>query len=263
MKGRLQVREQGEGPVALFVHGFMGDGRDWEEVIAGCRDVRRCVAVDLPGHGGSVGALGEEPMTLGAMAEQVAAVVAEVSSEPVDVVGYSMGGRVALALALAYPERVRTVVLESASPGLEGEGARKVRAELDRERAARLRGVGVRGFVAEWYELALFESLRAHPGFEAMKGRRLEGDAEALARVIAEVSPGLEPERWSELPGLGVPSLWIAGASDARYASMAARAAGASGGEARVIGGAGHNVHLEEPRGVVEALRVFWRSAGG
>lgn len=245
-------------PTAVFLHGFMGSSRDFGPLCEVLSAHRRCVRVDLPGHGRSVEALRSSPMTIGAMVEEVVGLLDHLELEAVDVLGYSMGGRVAMLLAMRHPERVRTLVLESASPGIEGEKERAERARLDDARARAMREEGLERFLAGWYQLELFESLRAHPGFEAMVRERSRGDVQALSRVIAAASPGRQESLWSRLSELSMPTMWLAGQLDARYAAMSQRAAHRSGGEVRIIEAAGHNAHLEAPGAVADAISEFW-----
>ena len=202
-------------------------------------------------------------MTIGAMVTEVVVLLDHLGLEAVDVVGYSMGGRVAMLLAMRHPERVSTLVLESASPGIEGGKERAERARLDDARARAMRAEGLERFLAGWYQLELFKSLRAHPGFEAMVRERSRGDVQALSRVIAEASPGRQESVWSRLSELSMPTLWLAGQVDARYAAMSQRAAHRSGGEFHLVEGAGHNAHLEAPREVAGAIARFWASESG
>nr|WP_283808538.1 2-succinyl-6-hydroxy-2,4-cyclohexadiene-1-carboxylate synthase [Lujinxingia sediminis] len=248
-------------PSAVFLHGFMGSGRDFGQLCERLGAHRHCVRVDLPGHGRSVGLLRQTPMSIRAMVEEVVGLLDHLEFEAVDVVGYSMGGRVAMLLALQHPERVRTLVLESASPGIEGKEERAERARLDGARAREMREEGLEHFLERWYQLELFESLRAHPGFEGMVRERSRGDVQALSRVVAEASPGLQESLWSRLSELAIPSLWLAGELDARYAAMSERAAHRSGGEVRIIEGAGHSAHLEAPDAVADAISGFWTTA--
>ncbi|TXD37739.1 2-succinyl-6-hydroxy-2,4-cyclohexadiene-1-carboxylate synthase [Lujinxingia vulgaris] len=244
--------------VAVFIHGFMGSGRDFRGLCEELSARRRCVRVDLPGHGRSAQTVGGASASIAFMAGEVLGVLDHLEVEAADVVGYSMGGRVGMWLAMHHPERVRTLVLESASPGIEGEEERAERARLDAARAREMREVGLERFLERWYGLELFDSLRAHPGFEAMVKERARGDVHALARVIAEASPGLQESLWPRLCELSMPTLWMAGRLDARYAAMAQRAARLSGEAFHIVEGAGHNAHLEAPSAVAEAIAAFW-----
>ena len=105
-------------PAVLFLHGFMGSSADWKDVVAATMDLAFCITPDLPGHGASLG-LTPEAYTMEGTTRAVVQTLDELEVERPAIVGYSMGGRLALYLALRYPERCAGLFLESASPGLE------------------------------------------------------------------------------------------------------------------------------------------------
>src|SRR5215217_7313125 len=124
-------------PAVLFMHGFMGSSADWQDAMATMRDPAFCIAVDLPGHGVSRG-LTPGSYTMEGSARAVIRTLEDLGLERALVAGYSMGGRLALYLALRYPERCAGLFLESASPGLESDQERNARRAKDEERARRL-----------------------------------------------------------------------------------------------------------------------------
>jgi 2-succinyl-6-hydroxy-2,4-cyclohexadiene-1-carboxylate synthase len=126
-----------KGPALCFLHGFMGAAADWAPIGRGLQGEFQCVTIDLPGHGQSL----NPPEEAYSVAGATEAVVEVLNAEGIDsctLVGYSMGGRVALSLALRHPDRVHRLVLESASPGLRTEPERAERRDVDAERAARI-----------------------------------------------------------------------------------------------------------------------------
>lgn len=242
----------------VLVHGFMGSGADFQKLIAPCLDNRQFVLVDLPGHGDSVELLPEgRPANLEWMGEQLAEMVAMLPEPQIDLMGYSMGGRVALYMALHHAKQVRSLTLMSASPGISDEQQRNRRCELDAERARRILGRDFETFLHDWYGMELFAGLRDSPGYQAMLNRRMNNDRKAVARVIEEMSPGAQPDLWPRLETLDVPSTWIAGDEDRKYVDICRRAAAPSGGNVEIIDGVGHAVHVEAP----QWFRDWWQSA--
>ena len=241
----------------LFLHGFMGTGADWRAV--GDSLARRGVewlAPDLPGHGNSP--LLAEGQSYAAWSNWLAKLLDERALEQVALVGYSLGGRVALAFALAYPDRVGALVLVSANPGIEDEEDRAARLRTDEERAALIRSQGMEAFLAAWYSMPLFESLHSRPALlERITAARVSQNADAMAEVISAMSPGRQPSLWHDLPRLTMPSLWLAGALDPKYPKIAARAAKASHGRVLIVPSAGHNIPAERPRCLTAALLAF------
>jgi len=237
----------------LFLHGFMGSGRDWE-VVASSMSRFRCVLVDLPGHGGSLG-LGEEHYTMHGAALAVLDVLDGLSISTCDLVGYSMGGRLALFLALMAPKRWRRVVLESASPGLRTAEARAARRDVDAERAEAI-VADYPAFLQRWYQQPLFASVTHYPGLcKQMIARRLANDPTELGRSLDGMGTGQQPSVWGNLPDLAVPTHAIAGALDPKYVALAHEMAACSPNlHATIVPQAGHNVHAERPGAYLTAL---------
>ncbi len=253
----LHYVERGDpgAPTVVIVHGFMGTGADFETLIAPCVEGRHFVVIDLPGHGKSMHCLpGDRCADLAWMAGQLAAFLKALPQESVELFGYSMGGRIALYTALYFGDKIQSLTLESASPGLMDEGHRRRRRALDAERAERLRSQPLKDFLDDWYAMELFASLKKYPEFDEMMKRRLQQDGQAMARVIEEMSPGAQPDLWPELHRLTIPTRWIAGGEDAKYVDICTRAARKSGGRVQIVENAGHTVHLQSP----QKIRRSW-----
>lgn len=216
------------------------------------------VAVDLPGHGVSVG-LPPESYTFEGAARAVIAVLDELEIGRTTVVGYSMGGRLALYLALRHSERCSGLFLESASPGLRSEAERSKRRAADEERASRLEAGNFKEFVREWYRQPLFASLaRDEERLERMIAVRLKNDPMELARSLRGMGSGSQPSLWEELAGLRVPALAVAGGLDEKFVGITRRMAD-HGPRMRVaaVSGAGHTVRAEVPEAYATLLKSF------
>lgn len=189
-----------------------------------------------------------------------AEITALAGGQPVDLVGYSLGGRLALAYAARNPGGVRRLVLESSSPGLETEEERAERRTTDEALAHSLEADGLEAFVEHWEALELFESQRALPDAvrSAHRARRLLNHPGSLAASLRGLGTGVLPSCWGSLPKLGVPVLILVGALDRKFAAIGARMAGLLP-DARLveIPGAGHAVHLERPEAWLGAVTGF------
>jgi 2-succinyl-6-hydroxy-2,4-cyclohexadiene-1-carboxylate synthase len=242
------------------MHGFTGSSAVWdgvrdELVGAGCAPVH----VDLPGHGRNIGRVDRLHFTLDAALEAIEAA----GSWPTDLIGYSMGGRLALHFAVRHPELVRRLVLESASPGLADERARKERRRADQTLADRIVSWGVRAFTDEWERRPIFETHAAlDPAVRrGQRERRLANDGHSLAAALRGLGTGALPHLWDRLGEVQVPTLLMAGALDRKFVEIA-RSMAMRMPRARVveIEGSGHTIHLERPSAWTAAVLDFLRA---
>ncbi len=186
--------------------------------------------------------------------------MAEGAAWPADLVGYSMGGRLALHFAAAFPARVRRLVLESSSPGLATQEERAERRNADEALAERIEAHGIEGFVEEWERLPLFGTQgRLAPATRAaLRTARLANRPESLAAALRGLGTGALPSLWERLPELVTPTLLLVGEEDRRFVHVAHEAAARMpAAEIVVVPGAGHAVHLERPDAWVEAVAAF------
>jgi len=246
-------------PVVLFLHGFMGSSADWQNVIGAIRDRALCIAPDLPGHGTSLGLTPDTSYTVEGAARAVVNTLDELEVGCPVIVGYSMGGRLALYLSLRYPERCAGLFLESASPGLESEEERTARRAADEEKAKRLESGDFEKFLGDWYRQPLFAPLEEDEGLlrRTIESRR-RNDPLELARSLRGMGTGSQPSLWGELESLAVPALAVAGGLDGKYAGISSRMARISPRiEPVVIPGVGHNVRAEAPAEYAALLLRF------
>jgi 2-succinyl-6-hydroxy-2,4-cyclohexadiene-1-carboxylate synthase len=245
-------------PAVLYLHGFLGSGADWADAISALDERFYCVVPDLPGHGGSVG-LTPRVYTIEGGAKMLRELLDGLEISRATLVGYSMGGRPALYLALRHPERCSGLFLESASPGLESGAERKARREAVEERARRLESGEFDEFLHDWYSQPLFASLARREGLvEAMIEARSQNDPVELSRSLRGMGVGKAPSLWGELAGLRVPTLAVAGELDAKYVGISQRMARSSPKvRAAVVPGAGHSVRAEDPGAYFALLKRF------
>jgi len=177
-----------------------------------------------------------------------------------DWIGYSMGGRIALAGAVTHPERVRRLVLESASPGLDTPRARELRRARDETLARRLEERGIASFVDFWMDLALFASQKRlpEPVLNGARESRLRQDPHALAQALRTLGTGTQPSYWPHLVELAAPVLLLTGGLDRKFEELADRMAEALPRARRhTVREVGHTVHLEAPAAWVSAVTTF------
>lgn len=243
----LHVEVEGRGPRLVLVHGFTQTGRSWGPVAAELARHYQVALVDAPGHGRS--------SALGADMVDGAELLGQVGGEAI-YVGYSMGARLSLHLALARPPLVRALVLVSATAGIEDPTERRARQRADEALAVELEQVGVAEFVRRWLTRPLFAGL---DGAAAGVDARLENTVAGLAASLRRAGTGAQESLWARLGELAMPVLLVAGANDELFRTRAEAVAAAIGARAElaVVPGAGHAVPAEEPAAFLAVLRHF------
>ncbi|MBD2742691.1 2-succinyl-6-hydroxy-2,4-cyclohexadiene-1-carboxylate synthase [Coleofasciculus sp. FACHB-1120] len=245
-------------PIILFLHGFMGDCNEFNQVISFLSNQFCCLAIDLPGHGQTKVMGGDECYKMANTAHALLNLLEQLSIEKCFLVGYSMGGRLALYLTLHFPERFPKVVLESASPGLETEEERWKRIQRDLELSQELVKINFSEFLTNWYNQPLFVSLKKNPKFEQMIESRLRNNPCELAKSLRNFSTGCQPSLWEAIAQNQTPLLLLVGEYDNKFRiinlEMARLCAAA---KVNLISNCGHNIHMENPRVFFDKVRQF------
>jgi 2-succinyl-6-hydroxy-2,4-cyclohexadiene-1-carboxylate synthase len=247
----LHTQSWGTGDPVILLHGFTQSGIAWDPLARRLAAAHRVLAVDLPGHGESDAVSAD----LWTGADLLAAAAGAGAW-----VGYSLGGRFALHVALSHPEVVERLVLVSATGGIDDAGERAARRAGDEELAVRVERDGVEAFVRWWLRRPLFATL---PPEAAAIDARLGGSASGLASSLRLAGAGTQEPLWDRLGGLTMPTLVVAGGLDTAYVERAHRLVDAIGSNARlaVIDGAGHACHLEAPEAWLDVAVPFLAGA--
>ncbi len=245
----------GAGPGAriVLVHGFTQTGRSWGRLAAPLAGDHEVVLVDAPGHGGSAAI----HVDLAGGAELLGA-----AGGPATYVGYSMGGRFALHLALARPDLVQALVLLGATAGIEDAAERAARRAADEALAAELERDGLDAFLERWLAQPLFASLPA----EAIDlDDRRRNTVTGLASSLRLAGTGTQTPLWDRLGALAMPVLVVAGDRDAKFTALGRRMADTIGSNAgfSVVPNAGHAAHLEQPAATFEVVRPWLERVSG
>ncbi|MFQ5583505.1 MAG: 2-succinyl-6-hydroxy-2,4-cyclohexadiene-1-carboxylate synthase [Calditrichia bacterium] len=246
-------------PLLIFLHGFMGSSEDWQEVIAHLSAEFYCLAIDLPYHGRTKVFAGPGELTFESIAGELAELFRSLGNSPSYLMGYSMGGRLSLHLALHFPELFRAVVLESASPGLMSRREREARIADDRQLAAKLRSGDFREFLVNWYQQPLFGELSAHPKFDELLNSRLRNDAARLANSLAVLGTGQQPSLWEKLTQLSVSCFLVTGEKDEKYVAISEEMHKRNKSiRLEIVRNCSHNVHFQKPGEFAKLLREFF-----
>ena len=222
----------------LLLHGFTATGRSWDPVRR-LLDAQRYPDVLAP------------ELRAPSIPAQVDALHQD---EPYALAGYSMGGRIALHLALAQPDRVKRLVLVSTTAGIEDPREREERRAADDRLAAEIERDGVEAFARRWARGPLFADQPPEVAAAAHEDR-LRWDALELAATLRAMGTGAMEPIWHRLGELTMPAVVLAGERDAKFRALGEQlAASLPAGELRVVEGAGHALHLERPEAVAAAL---------
>ena len=246
----LNVLTAGDGPPVLLLHGFTGTARMWSAQVAAWSPAHRVIAPDLLGHGGSDAPVDPAAYALERQAQTLADLLELLEAAPATVVGYSMGARLALVLALEHPASVDGLILESPSAGIRDEADRAARRVADERLAEEIERKGTDAFVARWEQMPIFASHADLPD-EVVSHQRAERRRHSPAGLSASLrgaGQGVMLPLHDCLARITVPTLVIAGERDGTGLERA-RVVSASipGARFETIEGAGHTPHLESP----------------
>jgi 2-succinyl-6-hydroxy-2,4-cyclohexadiene-1-carboxylate synthase len=231
----------------LLLHGFTNTGASWAGVQGALPQSYRPVAPDIRGHGR---ASGVRPVSL----DGVIADVDALAPGFFELAGYSMGGRLALHVALALPDRVTRLVLMGASPGLADAAERAARRAADDRLAGEVETMSIEQFAARWARTPVLAD--QPPEVQVAVGEdRLRNTPAGLAAALRGLGTGALPSLWDRLDEIRIPVLLVVGERDAKFRATAERmAAELPQASVEVVAGAGHAVHLEDPGAAAGAI---------
>ena len=262
-------------PVILFLHGFMGDRHEFQTAIATLSQQFYCVAIDLPSHGQTdLTNQGTDQFThqdscysqnsyytIDFTARLIIEFLELLNIERCFLVGYSMGGRVALYLTIYFPKYFPKVVLESASAGLRTVRERSDRLARDQQLADKLENLEVgdfRLFLENWYQQKIFGNLRSHPNFPQLSEQRLQKSPRELAKSLRYLGTGMQPSLWGNLLKNEIPLLLLVGELDSKFVQINQQMAQlCKFSQLDIIPNCAHNIHFENPNIFAEKIQTF------
>jgi len=237
-------------PALLLLHGFTGSTATWTPHVDVLTSICTVVAIDALGHGQSDAPADPQRYAMRHVVADTLAVMDRLAIERFVVLGYSMGGRMALHVAIAAGERLDGLILESASPGLRSEAERRARIAADAELAALAEREGIAAFVARWEAAPLWASQATLPAHtrDTLREQRLQANPLGLANSLRGAGAGAQEALHDTLKTVTTPTLLIAGARDAKFCAIA-RDMHAEMPQAtlEIVEDAGHAAHLEAP----------------
>ena len=262
----LKVEVVGEGPPVVGLHGFTGDMSIWDCFKqAVCREFT-LVLVDLLGHGGSDAPYDSTRYSMDRCVGDLLGVLNSLEIQRASWIGYSMGGRICLYLALTAPERCHALVLEGVSPGISDTDERRRRIDSDAGLARLIEEKGVAAFVEYWESLPMFESQGRLPGKvrQGLRSQRLRNNPLGLANSLRGLGSGVQPPLDERLPYLDLPVFFVVGEEDSKFCQIAQSMDRAvPQGRVALIPEAGHAAHLEQPDDFNRIVMNFLRAHKG
>ena len=249
IKVHIQVWNEAAEQTIVMLHGFTGSTNTWR-TVAGMLPGFRIVAIDCIGHGRTESPVDVPLYEMDNQVDVLEEVCRRLRLESFSLVGYSMGGRIALSYAVKYPNRVEKLILESASPGLASEEERLARRQADNLQGDRIEEQGVESFVDFWENIPLFASQKRLPEDvrAEIRNERLQQNALGLANSLRGMGTGMMPPLWGNLEKLPMPVVLITGQLDEKFVNIA-REMTAYLKKVRhlTVNDAGHAIHVENP----------------
>ncbi|KAB2329023.1 2-succinyl-6-hydroxy-2,4-cyclohexadiene-1-carboxylate synthase [Bacillus mesophilum] len=247
---RYHVDCWGKGKPLVLLHGFTGNSTGWREFHPFWASTRSVFAVDIIGHGQTESPDDVSSYTVEKAAEHLKELFQHLNISKADVLGYSMGGRLALTFALKHQHLVDRLILESATPGLRTEDERIIRRANDLKLAHKILENGVPHFVDYWENIPMFDSQTALPVAKRnrIREQRLQNDPKGLSNSLMGMGTGSQPSWWEDLANLSFNVLLITGELDKKFCDIADKmTASLPNCEWQTVKNCGHAIHVEKP----------------
>ena len=241
---------QSDSPWLVFLHGFSGDSQEWQPIGERLSGFSR-LYIDLPGHGGSA------EIRVSGFTDVISLLRDTLLSYNILkywLVGYSLGGRVAMIAACQEMPGLCGLVVEGGHPGLQSDAERDTRRDSDHHWAERFRHDALTEVFTDWYQQPVFASLNARQR-EALVALRSQNNGETLAAMLEATSLAVQPDLRAALTARAFPFYYLCGERDSKFCALATELAATR----HVIRNAGHNAHRENPAGVVDCLAQILR----
>ncbi|GAA0325842.1 2-succinyl-6-hydroxy-2,4-cyclohexadiene-1-carboxy late synthase [Bacillus carboniphilus] len=257
---RYYLEMSGKGTPLWLLHGFTGSTKTWGNIIPLLCEHRKVISIDLIGHGKTESPQNVDRYKMEEQVKDLEEIRKALDLHSLDLLGYSMGGRVALSFAMTYRKHVQKLILESSSPGLEKEEERIARKQSDNNLSERIKRDGLERFVDYWQDIPLFQSQKSLPKEvqQNIRSERLQQNPIGLANSLVGMGTGSQPSWWQELKKLDIPTLLITGTLDHKFVKIAQEMLKVLPHAEQIdVFGVGHAIHVEEPEKFVKIVREF------
>jgi len=254
---KYHVQIKGEGKPIICLHGFSENISTWKSLQL---EEYLLILIDLIGHGESDKPYSSKYYRVKVMIKHLNKLIYQLGLSKYSMLGYSMGGRIALAYALTYPNEVDKLMLESASYGECGWINRLKRRKNDFNLAKSIRENGIEWFNEYWSGLGIFESQRKLPNdiINEISNRRLLNVTHSLSNTLLGTGQGKFPCLKNQIANLSMPVLYISGEYDEKYKQAGNEFEKLNPNiKHEIIKGVGHNTHVEDSNAFIGALKNF------
>ncbi|MEL7967205.1 2-succinyl-6-hydroxy-2,4-cyclohexadiene-1-carboxylate synthase [Vreelandella neptunia] len=248
----MSSKSQQQAPTLVLLHGLLGDRQDWDEVIAGLESIN-CLALDLPGHGENHQI---RLASFEAFHHWLCDTLSDRGVSRYCLLGYSLGGRLALYHASRQPLGLETLWLESAHPGLPT-SERADRIAHDERWAIRFEREPLGNVLADWYRQPVFADLTEAQRTRQIQ-RRLANHGPAIASMLRSTSLGQQPSLWQWLESTSLPVSYFSGRRDAKFHSLASHLTTMAPRLRHITLEGGHNLHAEQPERIAQHLNAWY-----
>ena len=236
----------------------MGSSSDWQKICKNLSSDFYCLAIDLPGHGKSEIDECKNSFKIENAARYISEFLQNNNLEFCHLLGYSMGGRLAIYLAINYPNFFNKIIIESAQPGISDSIEKLNRKNHDYKLSQKLETVNLSEFLKFWYNQPIFETLKQHKSFANLLNSRLNNDPRKLSKSLMEMGAGTQPSLWNELYRIKNPCLLIAGEFDIKYQKLFSKIHKEIFlSKFIILKNCGHNTHFENPDEFIKVVKKF------
>ncbi|HEO8420107.1 2-succinyl-6-hydroxy-2,4-cyclohexadiene-1-carboxylate synthase [Niallia sp. FSL W8-0635] len=253
----------GEGEPLLLLHGFTGDSGTWLPFIPVWKKNYKVITVDIVGHGKTDSPEDVADFSMKESMDHLKEIIDSFRISPVHLLGYSMGGRLALAYCIEYPETVKKLILESASPGLKTEEEQRQRRIQDEKLGDSILEQGIINFVDKWEKIPLFKSQERLDSTvkQTIRNQRLANNPIGLANSLKGMGTGAQSSYWSQISKIKTDTLLLTGELDPKFNQIAEEMVKSNKKMRHLnVNDAGHAIHVEKPEIFGTIVMEFLRS---
>ncbi|MER2059082.1 MAG: 2-succinyl-6-hydroxy-2,4-cyclohexadiene-1-carboxylate synthase [Niallia sp.] len=253
----------GEGEPLLLLHGFTGDSGTWLPFIPVWKKNYKVITVDIVGHGKTDSPEDVADFSMKESMDHLKEIIDSLRISPVHLLGYSMGGRLALAYCIEYPETVKKLILESASPGLKTEEEQRQRRIQDEKLGDSILEQGIINFVDKWEKIPLFKSQERLDSTvkQTIRNQRLANNPIGLAYSLKGMGTGAQSSYWSQISKIKTDTLLLTGELDPKFNQIAEEMVKSNKKMRHLnVNDAGHAIHVEKPEIFGTIVMEFLRS---